>query len=176
MASSTRPPTLSQALLSLGRINAVENSIAQGVSALHRAKKVVCDSKEMPVDVQKEVKRFGEFCVNFHTIVSAEDKDFKSIEKWLLDKEENEVTSRLDTFLVIYPLFPNDKSKSQRKKWAAELENIGKIAKDLEKGQCEKNRINRAIRALHRLSSEARELDVEKEISEKVLSGRTLIT
>jgi len=176
MIDNPRPPTISQALLSLGRINAVENSIAQGISALYRARKVVCSNKKMPNDVKQEVKRFEEFCEQFTKIVSSEDQGFKSIEDWLLEKKKHEITSRLDTFLVIYPLFPNEEGRSERKKWAREFREIVKVAKNARKGQCDEEKIDSAIGMLQELSAETKQLEAEKKLSEQVLSGRTLIT
>jgi hypothetical protein len=170
MPSYSRQPTLSQALLSLGRIRSIENSISQGLSAFYRVRGCITKSEEESNDVKLDLRRFKEFCNHFTKIVAAENQEFRSIEAWLIEKPQDELTSRVDTFLVVYSLFPE---KENREKWRVEIESLGKIAEATLRGQCDPDKINEALEKLLNLRSEfKRKLETEKKTSEKVLSGR----
>ena len=170
MSSCTRPPTLSQALLSLGRIRSIENSIAYGSSAFYRANQCIMTSQKEDEEVKLDLKRFEEFCTHFVKIVSSEKDDPKLIENWLLEKPKGELNSRLDTFLVVYSLFP---AEEERNKWVNEFETLGEIAKETREKRCDAKKVSEALVKLKRLRLEIKDkLEVEKRSSEKVLSGR----
>lgn len=170
MSRYTRPPTLSQALLSLGRIRSIENSIAYGLSGFYRANQCVMTVKKEDEEVKLYLKRFEEFCTHFVKIVSSEKDDPRLTEKWLLDKAKGELNSRLDTFLVVYSLFP---AEEERNKWSTEFKTLGEVAKETRERRYDAKRVREALVKLKRLRSEIKDkLEVEKRSSEKVLSGR----
>jgi len=173
MSSYTRPPTLSQALLSLGRIRSIENSIAYGLSAFYRAKECVETHQEADEEVKFYLKRFEEFCDHFTKIVSSEGEDAKTIEGWLLERSADERNSRVDTFLIVYSLFPGEDGKTARVQWSGELETLGEIARETHEGHCDSTRVDEALAKLKRLHLEIKDkFGAEKRSSEKVLIGR----
>lgn len=170
MSNYSRPPTLSQALLRLGRIRSIESSISNGLSAFYRAYECATRSTEEPENVKLDLKRFEEFCTHFAKIVSAEDSDFGSIEGWLLKKPSNERASRINSFLVVYSLFPE---KGDRKEWHVKFKALGRTAREVRQGRCELAKIDEALVKMRELRSELKyRLEAEKKSSEKVLSGR----
>ena len=70
----------------------------------------------------------------------------------------------------------NEAAKEKRKEWAKELEEIVEITKNIQKGLCEPEKLQQAIQIFKRLNSETKRLELEKRTSQKVLSGRLLIT
>lgn len=170
MSSYTRPPTLSQALLSLGRIRSIENSIAYGLSAFYRARECVMTRQETDEEVKLDLKRFEEFCSHFTKIVSSESENPKLLEKWLLEKPADESNSRVDTFLIVHSLFLEE---AERERWSVEFKTLEQIARETREEPCDARRANEALAKLKQLRLEIRDkLQAEKRSSEKVLSGR----
>jgi len=179
MTSRDRPPTLSRALLSLGRINSAESPINSGLDGFYRARKF----KEIPNDEKEEakrsLKRFEEFCKGFSAIMRAEEKGDADFQKqWITKKEEGEITSRIEIFLssrsLSHSLF---RSKKQSQKWLKKFETLGEVSEKTRDETVDPEKVEEAIKTLRKLHSQFKEaFEYEKKTSEKILSGKTLFT
>jgi hypothetical protein len=180
MASRDRPQTLSRALLSLGRINSAESSIDFGLDGFYKARKF----KEIPSDekdeAKKNLRRFEEFCRGFRAITKAGEKgDTTFQKKWITEGQEDEFTSRIEILLscrsLSHSVFRNKKKQVQ--KWVKEFERLEEVSEETRNENIDPIKVENAIKTLRELHSQFRAaFDYEKKTSEKILSGRTLLT
>lgn len=173
MSSYTRPQTLSQALLNLGRIQKIEDPITFGLLGLYKAREYHRIQKGERVKIKPHLKRLEEFCDRFEIIVSLEQKkDFSSLESWLVEKTpDKEITSRIDTLLGIYSLFS---SEDERLEQLDNFKALRKTVKHILKGNIDPHDIKTSLEKLETLREMfIRKFETEKRISEKIISGRT---
>lgn len=173
MSSYTRPQTLSQALLNLGRIQKIEDPITFGLLGLYKAREYHRIQKGERVKIKLHLERLEEFCDRFEIIVLLEQKkDFDSLESWLVERTpKKEITSRIDTLLGIYSLFS---SEDERLEQLDNFKALRKTVKHILKGNIDPHDIKTSLEKLETLREMfTRKLETEKRISEKIISGRT---
>lgn len=170
MLTRNRTETLSQALLNLERIRKVEDPINYGIFGLYG----VLESPQAWSDKRLVIylKRFKEFCDRFEAIISFEQKkDYGSLEKWLFKKTEAEITSRIDSFLAIYSLFP---SVTERQEQVQNFKTLSKTVEDILSGKINTDKVEVALEILRTLREKMLEkFEDEKRLSEKIIGGRT---
>ncbi len=179
MTNHERPQTLSRALLSLSRINSAESHIDFGLDGFYKARRF----KEIPSGEKDEAKRnlqrFEEFCKGFVAITKAEEKgDTNFQKKWIVEKQKDELTSRIEIFLssrsLSHSLF---RKKKLMQKWLKEFERLERISEETRSENIDPQKVDDAIKSLRELHSQfSATFDYEKKTSEKILSGRTLLT
>jgi len=172
MSTDTRPQTLSQALLNLERIRKIEDPITFGLIGLHKAQEYHRIKKSEKAEMKRYLRRFEEFYDRFETIIGFErGKDVNAMEKWLTEKPEKEVTSRIDTFLGIFSSFS---SEDERSRGLDSFKAVAITVKDTLRGHIDRNKIETSLQTLETLRKMlAKKVEIERKTSEKIISRRT---
>ena len=172
MSAKTRPPTLSQALLNLEKIRKIEDPITFGLIGLHKAKEYPRVKRSEKAKITHYLQRFEEFYDRFEMIVSFEQKrDFNSMERWLTEKPEKEITSRIDTLLGIFSSFSSEEERATR---LNDFKAVAITVKATLQGNIDRNKIDTSLQTLETLRAIlAKKVEIEKKTSEKIISGRT---
>jgi len=171
MSNQTGSKTLSQALLNLGRIRAIEDPVTFGLLGLYRAQKYNEIDEDEKAEMKLHLKRFKEFCDRFEKIVSYEKNgESKSLERWLTQKSDGEMTSRIDTYVGIYSFL---KTPEERMKELDNFKALCTTAHRVIQGNVEPHEVQVSLEKLTMLKIKLNEaFGTEKRISEKILSSR----
>jgi hypothetical protein len=177
MADRERPQTLSRAFLSLSRINSAESPIDYGLTGFYKARQFSKISSHEKSEAKESLQRFEEFCIGLRAIEMAEqkgDKDFPKV--WIVQKNRNEKLPHIEIFLTARSL-----SCSLGKKlmgdWSKKLDDLKTIAEKTIEEKVEPAQIDYAIITLKTMHGQVKDFsEKEKKTSEKILSGRTLLT
>ena len=170
MSTHVCVPTFSQALLNLGRIRKIEDPINFGLLGLYKALEYrrVQEGERMKMNLY--LKRFKEFCDRLEMIVSFEQKqDYDSLKSWLVQKPEEEITLRIDSFLGIYSFFLD---QTERLEQAKNLKTISETVGNILEGRIDIAEVKAAIKKLEALREDmVKKLGTEKRLFEKIVSG-----
>lgn len=174
MTTQTRPPTLSQALLNLGRIRAIEDSINFGLLGFYKAENHDELHEEEIVEMKKYLRIFEEFCHQFEVIVSFEQENDararESLERWVTKRGKTERMSRIDTLIGVRAVFTLEERRDRARDFQALCITTKSV---LKKGKVEVARIKESQRVLEELREKLRaKLDAQRRTSEKIISGR----
>ena len=116
------------------------------------------------------LKRFKEFCDRLEIIVAFEQKqDYDSLKSWLVQKPEEEITSRIDSFLGIYSFFLD---QAERLEQAKNLKAVNETVGNIFEGRIDVAEVKASIKKLEALREDiVRKLGTEKKLFEKIVSG-----
>jgi hypothetical protein len=177
MANRERPQTLSRALLSLSRINSAESPIDYGLNGFYKARKFEEITPNERVEAKQSLQRFEEFCKGFLAIKTADENGDKEFSKnWIVQSKEGELTPHIEIFLSSRSL-THSLGKKKTEKWFIELKNLEGISEKTRSNKEDLVNIDKAIRILRELHTQFKEAsETEKKTSEKILSGKALLT
>jgi hypothetical protein len=177
MADRERPQTLSRAFLSLSRISSTESPIDYGLNGFYRARQFSKISSHEKSEAKESLQRFEEFCIGLNAIKVAEqrgDKDFPKV--WVFQKGAKDLMPHIEIYLTVRSL-SRTLGKKQMESWSKKFDDLKDIAEQTREEKVEPARIEYAIVTLKTMHSQVKEVsEVEKRKSEKILSGRTLLT
>jgi replicative superfamily II helicase len=171
MSEEAEPQTLSHALLKLGKIRSVEDSITFGLIGFHRAKNRHELSTQESAEMKQHLKLFEEFCERFTKIAAlAQEERAKTLESWLTEKRKEERTSRIGTYAGIRLVFPSSKEIQGK---APQFQLLCQMARKTLRGKAKEREIDKSLETLENIQQElSKRLAVEKRTTEKVISGR----
>lgn len=173
MLNHNQPRTFSQALLYLGRIRSVEDSVIFGLWGLHKAKQY----EKLDESEQQEVKRhlvdLQNFCKTFQLIVKEDKTGTKELKQIAHANLGIETTKTISSLAGIYSIIP----KSEREKEEGDVDSVKEILQRVLRGQASQSEIDDALEKLGRLRIALHQnIESEKRESERIISGRPLIT
>lgn len=165
MSNNIRPKTLTQALLSLGRVHRIEDPIIAGLIALSKGKNFKLMGREEREIVKRHLLRLQQFCDQILTVIDIEGrKDFQSL-------PSRRLLSYTDTILGFFLLLPD---RQERLRQVENIKFIKSIVSRILEEKAAPQEIDEAIsklQALHKILTARFETEVK--ISEKIISGKS---
>jgi len=174
MLNHNQPRTFSQALLHLGRIRSVEDSVIFGLWGLHKAKQYAKLDESEKQEVRRHLIDLQNFCTTFQLIVKEDKTGTEELKQIANANLGIETTRTIGSLAGIYSIIP---TKSEREKEEDDVDSVKKILPRVLRGQASQSEIDSALEKLTRLRVVLNQnIESEKRESERIISGRPLIT
>ena len=173
MLNHSQPRTFSQALLNLGRIRSVEDSIVFGLWGLYKAKRYKSLDESERQEVKRHLTDLKNFCQTFELIVEEDKSGSNELKQIARANLGIETTKSLSSIAGIYSLISN---KERRERESDDVKFIQETLQHVLDGKVVLNEIDGSLEKLGRLRKTLhRDIETEKRESERIISGRPLI-
>ena len=173
MKRSKKRKTTSQALRSLGRINAVEGPIIYGLNSLYKYKNSG-EPRDQIRELGSSIIGIKKLLKQMITIMNFEkSKNPAKFRNWMRKREINEKISRVYTLLGLYGILSDEQ---ERNDLYVDIIKINKRLNRISKGKYNSKDIDKTIEFLQKLLSIIQnKVEFEKRMYEKIIGSKTLI-